>query len=121
MLQHAMSNFPCLNAKDIERILLKAGFEIESQKGSHKQFSLYKNGKLISKVTVPFHGTKDLTKGTVNSIIRQSGLGKTRFYALLVISTMLKFIAISPLMGIVFILEEVLFLFDFFRREVLYE
>ena len=56
---------------DLEREILAIGWKFDSQKGSHRQyFHPSKSGK----VTIPFHKSKDLPKGTVNSIRKQAGL-----------------------------------------------
>jgi predicted RNA binding protein YcfA (HicA-like mRNA interferase family) len=58
---------PALTAKDVIRILGKAGFSEWRQKGSH--LSLYRevDGKAL---TIPVHFKKDLPKGTLRAIIR---------------------------------------------------
>lgn len=85
-----MPSFPSLTAKDVIKILVRAGFTLEGQSGGHKQYVGIINGKKY-KVTVPCHGNKNLKPGTVNSIIRQSGLGKIKFYGFLIIVIILKF------------------------------
>ena len=65
-----------LSAKEIEKILVAAGFVLVSQKGSHKKWRHPGNGR---QVIVPYHGGKDLPIGTTMSIIKGSGLGKEDF------------------------------------------
>ncbi|MCD8131078.1 MAG: type II toxin-antitoxin system HicA family toxin [Lachnospiraceae bacterium] len=59
-----------MRAKDIERILLKDGWYVKNQKGSHRQ---YIHPVKPGKITVPFHNG-DLDIKTVTSILRQAGL-----------------------------------------------
>ena len=53
--------------KEMERIILKDGWYLVSQDGSHRHPT--KKGK----VTIPFHA-KDLTKFTECSIYKQAGI-----------------------------------------------
>lgn len=57
-----------VSGKKIIKLLKKAGWEIVSQTGSH--IKLKKGSKLT---IVPLHGNKDLPKGTIKSIEKQSG------------------------------------------------
>ncbi|MCF6293425.1 MAG: type II toxin-antitoxin system HicA family toxin [Robiginitomaculum sp.] len=59
-----------MNSRQIIKALKKNGWFEVAQKGSHVQF---KHSKKKGRVTVP-HPKKDLPKGTVTSIERQSGL-----------------------------------------------
>ncbi len=58
------------------RILEKAGFSFERQKGSH---CIYIKGKIG--ITIPVHN-KDLRKGTLRNIVKQSGLTLEEFLEL---------------------------------------
>lgn len=58
-----------MDAKEVLKILLKEGFKEVSQKGSHKKLT-----KGEKTVIVPMHGTKDIPKGTLKSIEKQSGV-----------------------------------------------
>lgn len=61
-----------MKVKQIISILKKDGWFQVAQKGSHRQF---KHPEKHGRVTVPDHGqSKDLAKGTENSILRQAGL-----------------------------------------------
>ncbi len=55
---------------EMERIILADGWIFKSQTGSHRQ---YIHPEKSGKVTIPFH-TKDLTKKTELSILKQAGL-----------------------------------------------
>lgn len=61
-----------MKVKEIISLIKKDGWYQVTQKGSHKQF---KHPTKLGRVTVPDHGqSKDLSKGTENSILRQAGL-----------------------------------------------
>lgn len=72
-----MLKTPALKPKQVTRILVKAGFCFERQKGSHQIYIKNKVG-----ITVPVHN-KDLKIGTLRSIIGQSGLTLKEFLDLL--------------------------------------
>ncbi|MFR8234701.1 MAG: type II toxin-antitoxin system HicA family toxin [Anaerovoracaceae bacterium] len=55
----------------MEKIILAAGWILKSQTGSHRQ---YVHPIKPGRVTIPFHGGKDLNKKVGNSIKRQAGL-----------------------------------------------
>ena len=63
-----MPKLPPLKPQEVEKILLKNGFVLNVQHGSHRQ---YFNPKTKAHVTVPFH-SRDLAMGTLRSIVRQS-------------------------------------------------
>ena len=71
-----MPKLPPLKPREIEKILQKAGFVFIRQRGSHRIYVKEHLG-----VTVPFHN-KDLRKGTLQSIIKQSGLTADEFLTL---------------------------------------
>ncbi len=56
--------------KDMEKLILADGWVFKTQVGSHRQ---YTHPTKPGKVTIPFH-SKDLPKGTENSIKKQAGL-----------------------------------------------
>jgi len=58
-----------MDAKEVLKILKKNGFELKSQKGSHKKF--VKDDKTV---IVPDHGKDEIPIGTLKNIERQSGL-----------------------------------------------
>lgn len=68
-----MSKIPSLKPKKILRILLKRGFYIHHQVGSHLVLKHPKDPQ--TRVTVPMHN-KDLKRKTLISILRQAGLDK---------------------------------------------
>jgi len=69
-------NSAVLSGLEVIKILKKAGFIAVRQKGSHVRLEkLGKNG--LIKVTVPLH--KELKKGTLIKIIKDSGLTQEEF------------------------------------------
>jgi predicted RNA binding protein YcfA (HicA-like mRNA interferase family) len=71
---------PALSAKDVIRALERAGFVKSRMSGSHCR--MVHPGDPTRKITVPIHA-KDLKRGTLHSIIAQSGLTMAEFLALL--------------------------------------
>ncbi|MBI3274160.1 MAG: type II toxin-antitoxin system HicA family toxin [Candidatus Colwellbacteria bacterium] len=70
---------PALKPKQVIKVLEKAGFVFKRQKGSHKIYINYTEKKAV---TISFHN-KDLKKGTLRNIIKQSGLKTEGFVKLL--------------------------------------
>ena len=62
-----MSKLPLITAKDLIKILLKLGFELKRQKGSHKFFQ-HKDGRTT---VIPDHGTEQIDRGLLSKIIKQ--------------------------------------------------
>jgi predicted RNA binding protein YcfA (HicA-like mRNA interferase family) len=74
-----MSRLPGVKPEEAIRCLQKLGFEIVRVRGSHYQLH---NPTTKKRATVVHH-TRDLTKATLSSIIRQTGLTAEEFLALL--------------------------------------
>lgn len=70
---------PTCKPRDVEKILLRLGFFIDRQAGSHRIFLHAATGR---RVTVPMHN-RDLTTPTRNSIVDQIGVTREQFHALL--------------------------------------
>ena len=67
-----MPKLPIITPKKLLKILEKNGFQLDRTTGSH--FVLY--NKIDKKrVTVPFH-RKELPKGTIMSILKETGITK---------------------------------------------
>ena len=62
-----MSRLAMISAADMEKILLKLGFERLRKKGSHA-FYRHPDGRTT---TVPFHGNKDLPRPLLRNILRE--------------------------------------------------
>ncbi|PKL86599.1 MAG: hypothetical protein CVV22_00470 [Ignavibacteriae bacterium HGW-Ignavibacteriae-1] len=65
-----MPKLPSLTPTEIMKILLKNGFLIDRIKGSHH---ILINHDTKTRVVIPMH-KKDLPKGTLYEIIKQSGV-----------------------------------------------
>lgn len=59
----------------VREILINAGFRLVRMKGSHFQYKDQLNERTV---TVP-HKSGDIPKGTLQSIIKQSGLPRSHF------------------------------------------
>jgi predicted RNA binding protein YcfA (HicA-like mRNA interferase family) len=55
------------------KILEQSGFILKRSKGSHQ---LYYNPVTNKTVIVPFHGGKDMKKGTFLAVLKQAGIDK---------------------------------------------
>ncbi|MBD2562436.1 MULTISPECIES: type II toxin-antitoxin system HicA family toxin [Nostoc] len=55
-----------MNADEVERILQNYGFELISQKGSHRK---WRNGDRQLQVIVPYHKGRNLPIGTLRNIM----------------------------------------------------
>lgn len=73
-----LNKLPILKTYEVLRIFLKFGFQPKRKKGSH--LILTKNNK---RVVIPIHEGRDVPKGTLLNIIKQSGLTKKEFLKLL--------------------------------------
>jgi predicted RNA binding protein YcfA (HicA-like mRNA interferase family) len=71
---------PALKPKDVLRALQKAGFFVQHATGSHRYLKHPDKPQL--RVTVPYHN-RDLKRGTLHSIIKQSGIPLDEFLSLL--------------------------------------
>lgn len=70
---------PCLKFKDVIKILEDEGFEQVRVRGSHGRFTGEVDGKKCHVSVQVDRPNADIKKGTLSSIIRQSGLPKKRF------------------------------------------
>jgi len=74
-----LSGLPVISAKELINILLKVGYETDHQRGSH--IILRNKHAPFRRLTVPNH--KEIAKGTLRTIIRESGLTLEDFLELL--------------------------------------
>jgi predicted RNA binding protein YcfA (HicA-like mRNA interferase family) len=74
-----MSRLPIVNAKELEKLLLKSGFEIQRQKGSHK-FYKHPDGRYT---TIPHHPGEDLSRPLIKTILNQIDLPSEEFIRLM--------------------------------------
>ena len=70
-----MSKLPVISARDLVKILSKIGYSVDHQTGSH--MILRNRNYPHRRITVPNH--KEIARGTLRSIIRQSGLTLDEF------------------------------------------
>jgi predicted RNA binding protein YcfA (HicA-like mRNA interferase family) len=66
------SKYPVLKPHEIITVLESFGFVKKSQKGSHVKYIREKDGEPTKTVIIPMH--YEIAKGTLKSIIEQSGL-----------------------------------------------
>lgn len=71
-----MGKLRVLSGRDVCRILEQHGFEIARQRGSH---IVMQRRTDLGTITVPIHDHPELRAGTLQSIIRQSGVSRTAF------------------------------------------
>lgn len=64
-----MPPLPSVNAPELIRALKRAGFREVGQKGSHLKL---RRGDNV--VTVPVHGSRDIRRGTLRTILRYAGM-----------------------------------------------
>ena len=69
--------YPVCTSTDVDRVLVKNGYHMVSQKGSHKKFF---DGTHV--VIVPIH-KKDLKTGTLKGILEQAGMTVEEFKSFL--------------------------------------
>lgn len=74
-----MSIIPILTPRQILLLLLKAGFKILAQKGSHIRLKHPATGK---QTTVAMHA-KDLSRSLITKILKQAGISIQEFLRLL--------------------------------------
>ena len=74
-----MSALPRVSGREVVKALQKVGYERDRQRGSH--IVLRQTASPHRRITVPDH--KEVAKGTLRAIIRQSGLTVDEFKALL--------------------------------------
>ena len=72
-----MSKLPRILGKECIKALSKAGFSFKRQEGSH---IVIRRDNPFSQLVIPNH--KELYRGTLRSIIRQSGLSVDEFIKL---------------------------------------
>ena len=61
--------------RDVRYFLLDHGFNLHHVRGSHYYFKRYDKGRFFM-THVQYHGAKSIPVGTLNAIIRQSGIPK---------------------------------------------
>ena len=69
---------PIVSGKEVIRALLKEGFSVKRQKGSHVHLVKETVEKTLH-VTVPVHGNEDINPFVLRSIMRQAGYSPEEF------------------------------------------
>lgn len=62
-----------MTAREVEKKIIQIGWFFVRQKGSHK---IYKHDIEQGIVVIPFHGSKDIPKGTLSSILKKAKIEK---------------------------------------------
>jgi len=70
-----MPKLPIVSGKDLVKAFAKLGYEQDHQTGSH--MILRQVDEPHRRLTIPNH--KEISKGTLRAIIRQSGLSREEF------------------------------------------
>ena len=73
-----MSTLPQIPGRECVRVLLKAGFIVRRQQGSH---IILRSNEPFAQLVVPDH--KELDRGTLRAIIRQADLSVEQFNKLI--------------------------------------
>lgn len=60
-----------MTAKEAIKILEERGWEEVRQRGSHR---IFKHSDNPNNVSIPVHSSKDIPKGTLNSILKKAGI-----------------------------------------------
>lgn len=71
-----MTRIRPMNADQVERILSRYGFELVSQKGSHRK---WRNWESQLQVIVPYHKGRDLPVGTLRNIMVNANVPETEW------------------------------------------
>ncbi len=74
-----MPKLPIIKYKDLIKVLMKLGFYLHHQVGSHAQFKNRK-GK---RITIPIHSNRDIKPGTLKSILRDLEIPTEEFIKIL--------------------------------------
>ncbi|HLC85342.1 MAG TPA: type II toxin-antitoxin system HicA family toxin [Candidatus Nanoarchaeia archaeon] len=61
-----MTKLPLLEAREVTRILVKLGFELKRQEGSHMFFE-HPDGRTT---VIPNHGGEEIDRGLLNKIVK---------------------------------------------------
>lgn len=72
-----MTKLPVISGKDLVKALIRKGYYIRGQEGSH----IHLRHPTKPAVTIPNH--PEISRGTLNEIIKQLGLTRDEFLALL--------------------------------------
>jgi predicted RNA binding protein YcfA (HicA-like mRNA interferase family) len=65
-----------MKCREVEEILKRYGFQLISQKGSHRK---WRNSESLIQVIVPEHKGKDLPIGTLRSILKNAQIPESEW------------------------------------------
>ncbi|NJL39200.1 MAG: addiction module toxin, HicA family [Leptolyngbyaceae cyanobacterium RM2_2_4] len=71
-----MSRIRRMNADEVEKILQRYGFELISQKGSHRK---WRNSNQRLQVVVPYPKNRDLPLGTLRNIMTTADIPESEW------------------------------------------
>ena len=74
-----MTKLPALKPAEVIRMLQRAGYYVDHTTGSHY---IMRHPHRPGRITVPYHGGRDIKRGILHSIIDQSGLSEEEFLEL---------------------------------------
>jgi len=74
-----MTKLPVVSGKDAVKALMKIGYDLDHQRGSH--IVLRQKASPYRRITIPNY--KEIAKGTLRAIIRETGLTVEEFSDLL--------------------------------------
>jgi predicted RNA binding protein YcfA (HicA-like mRNA interferase family) len=74
-----MSKLPVVSAKELEKILMKLGFQVTRQKGSHR-FYKHPDGRYT---TLPNYPGEDISRPLIRAIFREIELDVDEYIRLL--------------------------------------
>jgi len=74
-----LPKIPPISPNKIVKILEKSGFKVIRQKGSHVIMINDKRTRIV----IPMHPGKDIKPGLVRAIMREAGISREKFVALL--------------------------------------
>jgi predicted RNA binding protein YcfA (HicA-like mRNA interferase family) len=76
-----MTDLPSVNAARLIRALQRAGFFVHHTTGSH--YVLKHPGRPSVRIVVPYHGSADVKRGILRSILRQADISVDELIRLL--------------------------------------
>ena len=74
-----MTKLPALKPVEVIRILERAGYYVDHTTGSHY---IMRHPDRPGRIPVPYHAARDIKRGTLHSIIKQSGFTEEEFLKL---------------------------------------
>jgi predicted RNA binding protein YcfA (HicA-like mRNA interferase family) len=79
-----MGKLPQVNGHELCKALEKEGFVFKRQTGSHRIYQKQSEEGIIT-IPVPVHSSKPLKRGTLQGILKKSGLSKEKLIFLITV------------------------------------